>query len=94
MYDLRNYIHVFFFPRGAVRITKILPQVHDRNLKLGIFSDLGQLTGGKYPGTHGHRFHELDAQTFAEWDIDYVKMSAFNAFPRYVEDGKNVVFSK
>jgi hypothetical protein len=63
--------------------------VHEKNLKLGIFSDLSPETGGKYPGTHGRKYIELDAQTFAEWDVDYVKMSAFQyPFPNYLENGK------
>ena len=57
-------------------------------MKLGIFSDLGRLTGGKYPGSYGQRILELDAQTFAEWDVDYVKMSAFSASPNKIENGK------
>lgn len=63
-------------------------QVHDKNLKLGIFSDLGRMTGGGRPGSGG--FYEIDANTFAEWEVDYVKMSAASALPNNLEAGKKL----
>lgn len=30
---------------------------------------------------------ELDAQTFAEWDVDYVKLDGCNAEPKTMDDG-------
>ena len=39
---------------------------------------MGYKTCRKYPGTYGHI--ETDAQTFAEWGIDMVKMDKCN-FP-------------
>ena len=40
-------------------------------LKFGIYSDAGPLTCAGYPGS---RFHEdLDAQSFADWGVDYLK---------------------
>lgn len=41
-------------------------------MKFGIYSDAGNLTCGGYPGSLGHE--ELDAQTFASWGIDYLKL--------------------
>lgn len=48
-------------------------QVHARGLKLGIYGDLGILTCGGYPGTTLDRV-EQDAQTFAEWGVDMLKL--------------------
>lgn len=46
--------------------------MHDRGLKLGIYGDMGTLTCGGYPGTPLDKI-ELDAQTFAEWEVDMLK---------------------
>uniref|UniRef100_A0A8C6TP47 Alpha-galactosidase n=1 Tax=Neogobius melanostomus TaxID=47308 RepID=A0A8C6TP47_9GOBI len=56
------------FPSG---IKKLADYVHSKGLKLGIYADLGYQTCGKYPGSLGH--HEIDAQTFADWDVDLLK---------------------
>ena len=49
-----------------------ISQVHSLGLKLGIYEDIGTLTCGGYPGIQGHE--EEDMKTFAEWDVDYVKL--------------------
>ncbi len=45
--------------------------VHSKGLKLGIYSSPGPKTCAGYEGSLGHE--EQDAQTFAEWGIDYLK---------------------
>jgi len=40
-------------------------------LKFGIYADAGALTCQFHPGSRGHE--EEDAQSFAEWGVDYVK---------------------
>ena len=45
--------------------------VHGKGLKLGIYSSPGPKTCGGYEGSFGHE--ELDAQTYANWGIDYLK---------------------
>src|SRR5215467_388281 len=45
--------------------------VHSKGLKLGIYSSPGPKTCGKYEGSYGHE--EQDAQTYADWGIDYLK---------------------
>ena len=40
-------------------------------MKLGIYSDAGPLTCAGYPGSRHHE--EDDAQTWADWGIDYLK---------------------
>lgn len=54
-------------------------------MKLGLFSDLGPVSGCGFPGTAGH-FRE-DADTFAQWGVDYVKMSGFSANPSAMDTG-------
>lgn len=46
--------------------------MHERGLKLGIYSDMGYDTCAGYPGSKFYM--EMDAQTFAEWGIDSLKL--------------------
>ena len=41
-------------------------------MKFGIYEDYGNFTCAGYPGILGHL--KTDADTFAEWDVDYVKL--------------------
>ena len=64
------------FPGG---IANLASDIHDKGLKLGIYSDAGAFTcGKKYPGSHGNE--ELDAHTFASWGIDYLKYDNCGGF--------------
>ena len=45
--------------------------VHAKGLKLGIYSSPGPKTCAGFEGSYGHE--EQDAQTYAEWGIDYLK---------------------
>jgi len=45
--------------------------VHSKGLKLGIYSSPGPKTCAKYEGSYNHE--EQDAQTYADWGIDYLK---------------------
>ncbi len=45
--------------------------IHEKGLKLGIYSSPGELTCGGYLGSYNHELQ--DAQTWAEWGIDYLK---------------------
>ncbi|XP_057427995.1 alpha-galactosidase-like isoform X2 [Lotus japonicus] len=57
------------FPSG---IKALADYVHNKGLKFGIYSDAGKLTCSKrMPGSLGHE--EQDANTFASWEIDYLK---------------------
>uniref|UniRef100_A0A3Q4I1U0 Alpha-galactosidase n=1 Tax=Neolamprologus brichardi TaxID=32507 RepID=A0A3Q4I1U0_NEOBR len=57
------------FPGG---IKKLAHYLHNRGLKLGIYGDMGKLTCRGYPGTPLDKI-ELDAQTFADWEVDMFK---------------------
>ncbi|KAF5445300.1 hypothetical protein F2P56_034361 [Juglans regia] len=62
------------FPSG---IKALANYVHDKGLKLGIYSDAGTRTcKGTMPGSLGHE--EQDAKTFASWGIDYLKYDNCN----------------
>ncbi|XKL69292.1 hypothetical protein PGB90_007061 [Kerria lacca] len=62
------------FPNG---MWPVVDYVHNKNLKLGIFTDLGMFSGQRFPGSKG--FFKLDANTFANWGVDYIKVSAASA---------------
>lgn len=46
--------------------------MHNRGLKLGIYGDMGTLTCMGYPGTPVEKI-EIDAMTFAQWEVDMLK---------------------
>jgi len=56
------------FPSGMKALSDY---VHSKGLKLGIYSCAGVQTCAGYPGSLEHEF--IDANTFAEWGIDYLK---------------------
>jgi len=61
--------------------------VHSKGLKLGIYSGLGPKTCVGYEGSLGHEGQ--DAQTYAQWGIDYLKYDWCQQPPQRVEDMKN-----
>lgn len=62
------------FPSG---IKALADYVHKKGLKFGIYEDYGTKTCAGYPGILGHL--EIDAKTFADWEVDYVKIDGCNA---------------
>ncbi len=56
------------FPSG---IKALADYMHQRGIKLGIYSDAAQLTCAGYTASLG--FEAQDAKTFAGWGIDYLK---------------------
>ena len=70
------------FPSG---IKALADYVHSRGLKFGIYEDYGSKTCGGYPGVIDHL--ELDAQTFAEWTVDYVKLDGCYADVKQMDEG-------
>jgi alpha-galactosidase len=57
------------FPHG---IKYLADYVHAKGLKLGIYTDAGSRTCAGRPGSLG--YEQQDANTFASWDIDYLKV--------------------
>ena len=67
------------FPNG---MKVVADYIHSKGLKLGLYSDAGSLTCAGVTGSFG--FETMDANTFAEWGIDYLKYDYCNA-PEDVE---------
>jgi alpha-galactosidase len=62
------------FPSGLPALVKY---VHDKGLKIGIYSDAALLTCGGYTGSL--HFEKQDAKQFATWGFDYLKYDYCNA---------------
>ena len=59
------------FPSG---IQASADYVHSKGLKFGIYSCAGTRTCGGKPSSYG--YEEVDAQTFADWGVDFLKYDA------------------
>ncbi|XP_066976535.1 alpha-N-acetylgalactosaminidase-like [Macrobrachium rosenbergii] len=70
------------FPSG---LKKLGDYIHSKGLKFGIYEDYGTHTCAGYPGILEHM--ELDAQTFAEWGVDYVKLDGCYSDPHTMDQG-------
>jgi len=85
----RLYPDPIRFPNG---MKVVADYVHSKGMKLGIYSDAAEYTCGGVTASLG--FEELDAKTFAEWGIDYLKYDYCHApndvvvaFERYKKMG-------
>lgn len=56
------------FPSG---MQALADYVHSKGLKFGLYSDAGEFTCQRKPGSKGHELQ--DAKQYAAWGVDYVK---------------------
>lgn len=70
------------FPSG---VKALADYIHDKGIKFGIYEDYGNFTCAGYPGVLGHL--ETDANTFAEWGVDYVKLDGCYSKPATMDKG-------
>ncbi|KAH8432679.1 putative alpha-galactosidase [Aspergillus melleus] len=68
------------FPHG---IPWLGEYVKAQGFRFGIYEDAGNLTCGGYPGSLDHELQ--DAQTFASWGVEYLKLDGCNVFPAGTE---------
>ena len=70
------------FPNGMKFLADYL---HARGMLFGTYSDVGTHTCGGYPGSKDHE--AIDAQTFADWGVDYLKLDGcyieLDGMPKY-----------
>lgn len=67
------------FPSG---MKSLGDYVHSLGLKFGLYSDMGTATCQGYPGhlkEDGSDYFDIDAKTFADWGVDYLKVDGCNA---------------
>jgi alpha-galactosidase len=62
------------FPGG---MKALADYVRGKGLKFGLYTDLGPKTCAGRPASFG--FHAVDAATYAEWGVDYIKVDWCNA---------------
>ena len=56
------------FPSG---LQQLIDYAHANGFKFGLYSDAGTKTCQGRPGSYG--YEKIDAQTYAEWGVDYLK---------------------
>lgn len=61
------------FPSG---MKALVDYVHSKGLMFGLYSDAGFYTCAGRPGSLG--YEEIDAKTYAEWEVDYLKYDNCN----------------
>ena len=66
------------FPSG---IAWLASQVHALGLKLGIYTGIGARTCQNLAGSYG--YYGRDAQTFADWGVDMVKVDSCGGYPAW-----------
>ncbi|KAA8895615.1 putative alpha-galactosidase B [Sphaerosporella brunnea] len=72
------------FPAGISGTAKTL---HGMGFKVGLYSDAGSKTCGGYPGSL--YYEDIDAATFSEWGIDYLKYDNCNVPSSWPSDEYN-----
>ncbi|KAI6243422.1 Alpha-galactosidase [Aphelenchoides fujianensis] len=89
--------------RFSSGIPALVDYMHKRGLKLGIYGDVGIYTCAGYPASHNNE--EIDARTFADWNVDYLKFDGCNldipelrkGYPLFYEHlnatGKPIIYS-
>ncbi|RUS81951.1 hypothetical protein EGW08_010296 [Elysia chlorotica] len=65
------------FPSGIRALSRYM---HSKGLKLGIYEDFGSKTCAGYPGSEFYM--QIDANTFAEWEVDSLKFDGCNSDPK------------
>ncbi|KAL2010758.1 hypothetical protein VTN00DRAFT_6565 [Thermoascus crustaceus] len=69
------------FPSG---IQGLAEKIHGLGLKIGIYSSAGYTTCAGYPASLGNE--TIDAETFAEWGIDYLKYDNCGVPPSWKDE--------
>ena len=57
---------------GQSVMKDLVTYVHSKGLKFGLYTSVGEKTCGGRPATHDNE--RLDAETFASWGVDYIKL--------------------
>lgn len=82
-----NYVMIEF---SDLRIIKIAVfQMHRKGIKLGIYGDYGIRTCMGYPGILNDL--QLDANTFAEWNVDMLKLDGCHSKPNEMNTGRLII---
>lgn len=66
--------------------------MHSKGLKFGIYESVGSKSCEGYAGIEGHE--KTDAQTFADWGVDYVKLDGCYTDERKMDISNILILSK
>eukprot|EP01116_Phalansterium_solitarium_P024035 TRINITY_DN867_c0_g1_i1.p1 TRINITY_DN867_c0_g1~~TRINITY_DN867_c0_g1_i1.p1 ORF type:complete len:727 (+),score=197.67 TRINITY_DN867_c0_g1_i1:51-2183(+) len=69
------------FPSG---LQATIDYVHSLGLKFGLYTDAGSRTCAGFAGAYGHE--AIDAWTYAQWELDYLKDDACNIVDNCLTD--------
>eukprot|EP00965_Chrysotila_dentata_P194262 6176266-Pleurochrysis_carterae.AAC.2 len=62
---------------GEAGLRRLSHELHSRGFLFGVYTDRGTKTCMKRQAASGHEI--IDAQTYADWEIDYLKEDSCNA---------------
>ena len=73
--------------QSEIRLKKKLffLQIHKLGLKFGMYTNIADVTCMGYPGSRN--YFKIDTKTFAEWDIDYLKVDGCFVSEDYLNIG-------
>ena len=71
-------------------IKALADYIHSKGLKVGIYSSAGTTTCQGLAGSLG--YEQVDAETFADWGIDYLKLDTCGAHSTTTLDGRTVSY--
>jgi len=83
LFCFESLCHLFI--AAASEYVMWIVQIHQKGLKLGIYGDFGTNTCMGYPGNE--YYLEYDAETYANWTVDYLKLDGCNSDISQYDDG-------
>lgn len=78
------------FPSGTLK--ELADYVHSKGLLFGTYTDRGTQTCASRPGAQGYEV--LDAQTYADWGVDYLKEDSCHAPATHTPTDRNLAFDQ
>ena len=70
-------------PEFNITLKPLANYIHSLGLKFGVYTDRGTNTCAGRPGSHN--YEEIDAFTYAEWGVDYLKEDSCHATGDHLE---------
>jgi alpha-galactosidase len=75
-------------PAKIANITNLIQYIHNRGMKVGIYTEPRLKTSAGFTGSEG--FLAEDAETFASWGVDYVQFD----MPQAILDGEKIEIAR
>ena len=81
----KDYLKYLILNISVIFYLNLSSQVHGLGLKFGIYEDYGTHTCAGFPGSK--YYMQMDAETFASWGVDYLKLDGCWSDPHEMDDG-------